>query len=172
MKMLGNKLRFVARWSRALPFALLFWAGPAFARPEYAEGIQKQLDLDCTPPCWLCHATANGGDTPNKPFALSMVRAGLTAKGPEAAIQAILDAKGTAMDVDSDGDGKNDAQELKDQTNPNIHPDNGDETLSCGPAYGCGARVAPSSKVDGTAMVGAFAAAALLVAFGRRRRST
>ncbi len=54
--------------------------------------------------------------------------------------------------------------------NPNVSSKDEDDVLSCGPEYGCGARVAPTSPMDGSAAACAVAAAAVLVAFGRRRR--
>jgi hypothetical protein len=170
MKNFDQKLRFVARWSRALPVALVFWAAPALARPDFPEAIQNQLGLDCPPPCWLCHASAAGGGPTDKPFPIAMLKNGLKPNDPESAktaAQTILDA-GAA--VDSDGDGVNDSQELKDQRNPNINGNDENDTLACPPEYGCGARVAPTAPMDGTAMASAIATAAVLVAFGRRRR--
>jgi hypothetical protein len=165
-------LRFVARWSRALPLGLVFWAAPALGRPEYPGEIEKHLDLACPPPCWLCHATAAGGGPVEKPFPLAMLGNGLRANSPETvapALDAIL-AKGSA--VDSDADGTNDAEELADARNPNINANEENDALACPPEYGCGARVAPApaSPLDGSAVACAVASAAVLVAFGRRRR--
>ncbi len=100
-----------------------------------------------------------------------MLKSGLKPNDPESAktaAQTILDA-GAAVDSDGDG-GERLAQELKDQRNPNINGNDEDDTLACPPEYGCGARVAPTAPMDGTAMASAIATAAVLVAFGRRRR--
>jgi hypothetical protein len=51
---------------------------------------------------------------------------------------ACADEGRTCADVDSDGDGVNDVQELRDLTDPNN--ESGD--TFCGPRYGCGATIA------------------------------
>ncbi len=169
MRTLEKKLRLLARWSRYLPAALLFVATPAFGSPEFPQEIQEHLDLACPPPCWLCHTTAQGGGPAPKPFAAAMIGEGL---GPEETetVAPALDAIEAMSSIDSDGDGTNDVTELREGRNPNVNADTADDVLSCGPDYGCGARVAPTAPMDGTAMACAVASAAVLFAFGRRRR--
>jgi hypothetical protein len=164
------KLRTVARWSRYLPAALLLWASPSFASDEFPQEIQKTLDLACPPPCWLCHNTAQGGGPTPKPFAAAMIQRGLAPESPETVAPALKAIEMAGSSVDSDGDGTNDVEELKASRNPNVNGKDADDGLSCGPEYGCGARVAPTGPMDGSAMACALAAAAGLFAFSRRRR--
>jgi hypothetical protein len=169
MRTFEKKLRPLARWSRYVPAALLLWATPALGSQEFPQEIQEHLDLACPPPCWLCHATAQGGGPTPKPFAGAMVAQGLGPEEPETVAPA-LDAVEAMSSVDSDGDGTNDVAELRASRNPNVNGETADDVLSCGPEYGCGARVAPTRPMDGSAMACAIASAAVLFAFGRRRR--
>ncbi len=92
-----------------------------------------------------------------------MFDAGLSPTEPDTVAPALaqLEADGT----DSDQDGIPDVQELAEGSNPNVK---GDSTL-CGPRYGCGARVAPTDRVDLSALLAALLAGGALI-FSRRRR--
>jgi hypothetical protein len=100
----------------ALAFALL--ALPAVASETFPPRIQKDLGLRETPDCVLCHETEKGGtNTVNRPFGVSMRKAGLKAGNLGLLDEALmkLEADGT----DSDGDGVPDIEELKKGRNPN-----------------------------------------------------
>jgi len=69
---------------------------------------------------------------------------------------------------DSDGDGKRDIAELRDNEDPNVP---GPGNLCSGPRYGCGAQLAPAtSHIDTVSLLIAGATAAALVRSVRRRR--
>lgn len=137
----------------------------AAASPEYPAKVGELLSMECPPPCTLCHLDVNGGaGTAEKPFAQSMVDAGLVGED-ESKIRPALDAL-QAADVDSDGDGVSDVVELRASNDPNLA---GDAPI-CGPRYGCGARVEPRGSLDPGALALALLAAVVLLASRRRRR--
>jgi hypothetical protein len=158
----------------------LFAPGAA-ASPIYPGELQDALDLGCAPPCTVCHQTIEGGYGTIRPgsFGAAMLsQGGLVAGDPERLrcalsllapeceeTPACADPGRTCADVDSDGDGTNDVQELRDLTDPNN--ESGD--TFCGPRYGCGARIAgrAGSCRDDPA---AAHLVALLVALGLVRR--
>lgn len=144
-------------------------ARPAHASPGYPGQLSKDLGLPCAPPCTVCHRDRNGGlYTVDKPFGLSMYAAGLRGQSPDGLRAAEKSLESTTPPTDSDGDGVGDIQELKDGTDPN----SSDNANLCneGPAYGCGAHVAPRSRIDGLgALLGALAGFVLLVGMRRRR---
>jgi hypothetical protein len=91
---------------------------PAAATPSFPKGVQKQLSLESSPPCTICHATALGGKgTVTQEFGLAMRQRGLVAYD-DVGLKAVLDKMGSDH-VDSDRDGTPDTQALKEGKNPN-----------------------------------------------------
>ena len=150
----------------AVGAACLLLPTQALASPGYPTEIFDAIDMDCPPPCAVCHQDQTGGaGTATKVFADAMVNEGLEGENDSSVKPALeaLDAAGT----DSDGDGVGDVSELKQGRNPNIP---GDSPI-CGPQYGCGARIAkPPAAVDSQAALLALCVAGLLVLGSRRRR--
>lgn len=144
--------------------ALLAWAAPATASPDYPAALRAATGAPCPPPCTVCHLTMNGGaGTAVKPFAEAMIAEGLD--GEDESLVKSAAAKLKAAPVDSDGDGMDDIAELAAGRDPNV---SGAGDL-CGPEYGCGARVEPSGALDGHALVLALGVALVLGARIRRR---
>ena len=54
--------------------ALLVVTPQASASSSYPGEIQSALNMDCAPPCTVCHRDQNGGTgTAQKPFAQAMI---------------------------------------------------------------------------------------------------
>ncbi len=150
----------------AVGVVCLLLPAQALASPAYPTEIFDAIDMDCPPPCAVCHQDQTGGaGTATKVFADAMVNEGLEGEDDGSVKPALeaLDAAGT----DSDGDGVGDVSELKQGRDPNIP---GDSPL-CGPQYGCGARIAkPAAALDPQAALLALFVAGLLALGSRRRR--
>ena len=139
-------------------------ATPSFASPSYPTEVFDSLEMDCPPPCAVCHQDQSGGaGTATKVFAEALINEGLEGEDDGTVKPALLALE--ALGTDSDGDGVDDITELRQGRNPNL---SGAEPI-CGPQYGCGARVANSdADVDPDAALLALFVASLLV-FRRRR---
>ena len=147
---------------------LLFATAPsAQASPNYPDIIDMQLGTDCASPtrCLICHISAAGGEgTAKKPFAVTLQSYGLS-KG-KSGRQLTMALMGLPDDVDSDGDGTTDKEEMLTCRNPS-----GAE-ISEGPGFGCGAElVAPPSGTDGPLLLISLGASASLLALARAPRS-
>ncbi len=151
----------------ALAFAAVALTVPrALASASYPGEIQSALNMDCAPPCTVCHRDQNGGaGTATKPFAQAMIKDGDLVGQDPSLVKPALD-KLEAAGSDSDGDGVTDVGELRAGTDPNVK---GPSPLFC-PTYGCGAHVARDQQVDPAALLLALVTALGLVALGRRRR--
>lgn len=167
--------------------AVLAVGGAASATPEYPGTIQGKLSLTYTPACTVCHISATGGaNTAKKPFAMSLLANGLTGGSNPSSLETALAAL-EAKNVSSAGDGVSDITKLKNGWDPNspapagailadggINADAGGGVAAggppggdAGPAYGCGAHIAPSAERRGLPLVGLVLA---LAALARRRK--
>lgn len=102
----------------------------------YADTIKTAKVNPYLPPCSLCHTRGSTGPgTAQTPFALSAKARGLVASDTNL-LNIALDAM-LRDEVDSDGDGVPDIQELYDGTDPNTPADVSFASES-GPNSGCG----------------------------------
>lgn len=164
---LGSALAGIRRRARAgLPAALLLccWSARVAATPEYPLVIDAALEVSCPRPnsrCLICHTTARGGQrTAEQLFALTLRDYGLTRGREGATLQNALLT--LSEEIDSDGDGEPDKEELRVCGNPS------GEELGIGPEYGCdGAHLARHVPSDAPLALLAISVASVLV---RRRR--
>lgn len=145
-------------------------SGRALAVSRFPSLIYHHLYAHYTvppyqPPCSLCHSRGSTGPgTAQTPFALSMKARGLDPNNTNSVAPA-LDAM-QRDNVDSDGDGVPDIQEIEDDTDPNT-PANVSLTGETGPQAGCGGQSANhGSRTSGAMGLLLFTALGLL-----RRRS-
>ncbi len=111
---------------------VLLFLRTAAANPIFPGEIYNHLGLDVAPQCTICHRDNLGGlKTVEKPFGLELMSRGLTGDSSLGELDTLLDEV-EADEVDSDGDGVGDIQELKDGTDPNV----AGSTLEP-PEYGC-----------------------------------
>ena len=123
-----------------LPGLVLLGATSARATPTFPGVIQKELGLSSTPQCAVCH---QGGQTAvgtvTTPFGAALRGKGLVFYN-DASLRTALGAL-AAENVDSDGDGMSDVEELKADRDPNKNDATGgiDTGLPPEPFYGCAA---------------------------------
>lgn len=134
-------------------FALLGATHLMLASPTFPGALESDLGLDTPPDCSLCHAGgATGSATATTPFATAMRDRGMVAGDTQSVSAALQQLE--ADQVDSDGDGATDVDELRAGTDPN-----GAGELAL-PTYGCASAGLPS--------VLALAATGLLALHRRR----
>jgi MYXO-CTERM domain-containing protein len=159
----------MARWlgCLALSIAGLLFAAGAMASPQFPDEVKAHLMLANPPPCSLCHTNGvTGVGTVNTPFGKAMRAHGLQAEDT-ASLDSALDQM-KSQNVDSDGDGVSDIDELIKGADPNTAG-----TGSLGPeppTYGCVATVAPGTPGRTGAFVAALGFFAAVALVRRRRR--
>jgi hypothetical protein len=158
----------IALLSASLALLALAAPGLAAASPTFPGALTTNLQLEYSPPCTVCHPGATGLGTATSEFAVAMRDRGLAA-ADTASLATALDQM-EADNVDSDGDGTIDVEQLKAGKDPStgaqIGPDSGAVTVT----YGCGAQIAPGDVPWEGAVAAMTAIAGLLLARGRRRR--
>ena len=140
---------------------LILVAAPVWASAQFPGTIKTKYSLAAEPPCAICHTNGiTGIGTVNTPFGTAMRMHGLVA-GSDASLNTALDAM-AAANVDSDGDGVTDVDELKAGHDPNVF---GPVPLQVEPAYGC-------ASARGIGLWGFVALAVLFWIRTRRRRGS
>lgn len=140
----------------------------ANASPNYPAILDKQLGVSCPRPltrCLICHVTAAGGEgTAKQPFAMALKNDyGLS--GGKAGGELVKALEALPEDLDTDGDGTPDLEELRNCGNPS------GADLSEGPGYGCTLRSPPAEREGLDGWFAALAASPLLAGYFARRRS-
>ncbi|HEY0462960.1 MAG TPA: thrombospondin type 3 repeat-containing protein [Polyangiaceae bacterium] len=98
----------------------LFGASTALASITFPPVIQSELSLAGAPECTLCHRSDLGGvGTVVRPFGRTMMTQFGLMSGNIAALRAGL-AGSEAAQLDSDGDGTSDIDELRMGSDPNV----------------------------------------------------
>ena len=158
------KPRLPYRW---LVAALLSLPAPAAAVSRFPPEIASHLGLDYTPPCGLCHIHGTTGPgSVATPFGISMLARGLSSD--RSTLIPALDSL-SADQVDSDGDGVTDSDELLANTDPNT-PANV-PLVGSDPTYGCAAAPGSASGAAGAAGLLLLGTALItLVRVSNRRR--
>lgn len=157
------------RWFASTAFfaGIALFAGVASASANYPGAVKTHLALTSAPPCSLCHSDGMTGiGTANTPFGKAARAGGLVASN-EGSLTSALD-KMKADQVDSDGDGTSDIDELIAASDPN--------SAGGGPVaekpeltYGCAATLAPGRPAPSSGAALGLALVAAL-AWSRRRR--
>ncbi len=141
--------------------AFAAWAHAAQAREQFPRVIARELNARQDPACSVCHLGAKtSGATVFTAFAWTMRAHGMS--GSPSTLQSAI-ARVKADNVDSDGDGVPDCQEIVAGTDPNAP---GTATDIQDPQLGCQLGGGPPGRPA------AAGSAILLVWFVRRRRSS
>jgi hypothetical protein len=159
--------------------AIVAAAPMARATPNFPDALRAKVPLSYTPPCTICHATLEGGTgTVVQKFGIAMRARGLQPNDETTLANALTKMK--ADNVDSDGDGTNDVDELAAGKDPNTGKvlatpgaDGGAAADTIGPPMvGCGgAHVAPyRARGVAAGLVGALGFVLAAVARRRTRR--
>jgi uncharacterized protein (TIGR03382 family) len=160
---------------------LVLGSRAAHAAPNFPRNIQSELKLDYAPPCSICHVNGQTGEgTPIELFAWSMRARGLT--GSRNSLVPALMADETD-NVDSDGDGITDIDELRNGTDVNspandciipsgTHIEAGQCTpgTPASPLEGCALTSLPDRRSSTEPPLAAALLLLALVALERRRR--
>ena len=176
----GNRVRFSV--IPALTALVIGVPMTARASNPYPEELRATLGLSYTPSCTLCHSAGLGGNVGpvNTPFGKSMVARGLLGATsaeldagfspdggtPDPTLVSAL-AKMQVDQVDSDGDGALDLDELTWGGDPNTYDglkSNPNQALN----YGCSV----SRPASANGLSGAVLSIAILVLVGARTRPT
>ena len=150
--------------------AVALIARSANASPVFPPEIQNHLSLSYQPSCATCHLNGvTGFGTVTTPFGVSMRSRGLVASST-ASLDTALDALAAEM-KDSDGDGVDDINELKADTDPNVAGGSAGSALT--PKYGCGGGdlMFPARPSAIAGLIGSLGVAGLALLARRRRAS-
>lgn len=144
----------------------VFSASTAAARPEFPEEMREVMQLDCNPTCLLCHTTETGGKDALNGYGTKLkgdpFRIGLSG-----GIERVFGENGLAGGEDTDGDGTNDLQEVRNNSDPRTK----DEVAICSDAiYGCGAAQIAPGATPGTSVWGVAAALGVALLLLRQLR--
>ncbi len=102
-----------------IPLLLTGLLSAAWASFPYPDALQSNVGGACTPQCTVCHATnSGGGGTVTMDFGKAMMVRGLSGGSDSASLAAAVDQM-TTDEVDSDGDGTLDVDELALGDDPN-----------------------------------------------------
>jgi len=142
----------------------------ARASENYPAILDRQLGVECPRPiarCRICHDSAAGGEgTANQLFALTLkMDYGLS--GGKAGRELAMALQMLPAELDTDGDGAPDKEELMSCMNPS-----GPE-LSEGPGFGCVGQLAPASphtSLSGSLAVLSLGLSWVLMRSAARRR--
>jgi len=111
------------RWLVSLSVAAalaVFGSAPALASITFPPVIQSELSLAKAPECTLCHKSDVGGvGTVIRPFGRTMMTQFGLSSGNLGALRAGLSGADSAQ-LDSDGDGISDIDELRMGSDPNV----------------------------------------------------
>jgi hypothetical protein len=166
------KLTRLAGALTGLGLALSF-SPPAAAERIFPAAVSETVGLSCTPSCLLCHTRPEGGIANLGPVGHQLLD-NLRVHNRDSLISSLRclherncpDVADSVYDLDSDGDGVSNIEEIYQGRSP-TEPG---ATGLCGPTYGCGARVEPRGSLDPKGIAAITLAAACLWAFQRRVR--
>ena len=153
---------------KLLLFTAALVSTEAHGSEPFPAALQKAVPLACTPSCMVCHTRPEGGTAYLQPFGKSMLETRLIRAGQPATVGPAVE-KLREAGTDSNNDGTPDIEQLEAGYDPNL----GSSGLVCGPAYGCGARLASHRSPgfdSGLLFVVALAAGGVFVR--QRRRSS
>jgi len=141
----------------------------ASAEPEFPGAIQEAARIPCTPTCLLCHTEIPGNiNNVNEHFGRTVLTNGVRPGHPESMNDVVANLR--TKNIDTDGDGKIDVDELAAGSDPSSADPNAE---LCAPTYGCGAQLAPAPPATATArhvlVLGIVAVTALIGARRLRR---
>lgn len=147
---------------------VLLGAQNVHASPNYPAIIDQELGVTCPRPltrCLICHVTAAGGEgTAKQPFAMALKNDyGLS--GGKAGRELVKALEALPDDLDTDGDGTPDLEELKNCGNPS------GADLSEGPGYGCTLGSVRTERDSFDGWFAALAASPILAGYFMRRSS-
>jgi hypothetical protein len=104
--------------------AILGFASPVHAFEDYADEIKLILELPDKPSCTFCHTRNDQGFAGDTLFSDSLKDRGLSRRGGLPSVRRAISVV-DEMNIDSDGDGVGDIDELRAGANPNDARDKG-----------------------------------------------
>jgi hypothetical protein len=154
-------------------------ASPTFP-PVLRDALEKQLNQSfCVPLCTACHLTTAGGPGNYNLFGAGLFASGLMTPDNNLVAPAVAKYLGTPPpagaklnaqgQVDTDGDGIGDIEELKNGDSPSVPGPRGVGQFCTDLKYGCaGGRIAPAPPPADN--LGLLSAAIVVVGFAAMRR--